>query len=69
MAGRVRKALGEREAVAVSRLAQILKQKGEVVYQALSWLVREDEIDFYRKKGETFVSQSHEERERFKESL
>jgi hypothetical protein len=35
MAGRVWRALGEKEAVAVSRFLQILKEKGEIVYQAL----------------------------------
>jgi len=44
-------------------------EKGEIVYQALGWLVRENKIDFYKKNGKTFVSLSHEERERFKKSF
>ncbi len=69
MAGRVWKTLGEKEGVSVSRLPQILKEKGEIVYQALGWLTREDKIDFHKKEGKTFVSLSHEEREIFKKSL
>ncbi len=69
MAGRVWEALGEKEKVAVSRLPQILKEKGEIVYQALGWLAREGKIDFHKKEGKTFVSLSDEEREIFKKSL
>ena len=69
MAGRVWKVLGERDSVAVSTLPQILKEKGEIVYQAVGWLAREDKIDFRKKEGKTFVSLNNEERERFKESL
>jgi hypothetical protein len=68
MAGKVWKVLGEKE-VAVSTLPQILKEKGEIVYQALGWLAREDKIDFRSKEGKTFVSLNNEERERFKKSL
>ena len=68
MAGKVWKVLGEKE-VAVSTLPHIPKEKGEVVYQALGWLAREDKIDFRSKEGKTFVSLNNEERERFKKSL
>jgi hypothetical protein len=69
MSGRVWKVLGEKEAVAVSRLPQLLKEKGEVVYQALGWLAKEDKIEFHKKEGKTFVSLSSEEREIFKKFL
>jgi hypothetical protein len=69
MAGRVWKVLGEKEAVAVSRLPQVLKEKGEIVYQALGWLGKEDKIEFHKKEGQTLVSLSSEEREIFKKSL
>ena len=68
MSGRVWKVLGEKEAVAVSRLPQLLKEKGEVVYQALGWLAKEDKVDFHKKEGQNFVSLSSEEREIFKRS-
>ena len=66
MAGRVWRTLGERENVDISKLPQILKEKGEIVYQALGWLTREDKIVFHKKEGKIFVSLSHEEREIFK---
>ncbi len=69
MAGRVWKTLGEKEEIAVSRLPGILKGKGEIVYQALGWLAREDKVDFHKRGGKTFVSLSHKEREIFKKSL
>jgi hypothetical protein len=68
-AGRVWKFLGEKEAVAVSRLPQLLKEKGEIVYQGLGWLAKEDKVEFHKKEGKTFVSLSSEEREIFKKSL
>ena len=69
MAGRVWKTLGEKEEVAVSRLPQLLKENGEIVYQALGWLAKEGKVDFHKKEGKTFVSLSSEEREIFKKSL
>ena len=69
MAGRVWKTLGEKEEVAVLKLPQILREKGEIVFQALGWLAREGKIDFHKKEGKTFVSLSHQEREIFKKSL
>ncbi len=69
MAGRVWEVLGEKEEIAVSRLPQILKEKGEIVYQALGWLAREGKIDFHKKESKTFVSLNREEREIFKKSL
>lgn len=69
MAGRVWKTLGEKEEVNVSRLPKLLKEKGEIVYQALGWLAKEDKVEFHKKKGVTFVSLSSEEWEIFKKSL
>ncbi len=69
MAGRVWKTLGEKENVPISRLPQILKEKGEIVYQALGWLAKEDKIVFHKKEGKSFVSLSQEEREKFKKRL
>ncbi len=69
IAGKVWKVLGEKEAIAVSRLPQILQEKGEIVYQALGWLAREGKVDFYKKEGKTFASLNQEEREIFRKSL
>ncbi len=68
-AGRIWRILGERENVDISKLPQILKEKGEIVYQGLGWLARENKIDFHRKEGKTFASLSHKEREVFKMPL
>ena len=69
MAGRIWQTLGEKEEVAVSRLPQVLREKGEIVYQALGWLAKEGKVEFHKKEGKTFVSLSHEEREIFRKSL
>jgi hypothetical protein len=44
IAGKIWKTLGEKEDVEILRLPQILKEKGEIVYQALGWLAREEKI-------------------------
>jgi hypothetical protein len=69
MAGRVWRSLEEREDVAVSSLPQILKEKWEIVSQALGRLAKEDKIEFRKKEGKTHVSLSYEEQEIFKEAL
>jgi hypothetical protein len=69
MAARVWKTLGEKEDVEISKLPQILKEKGEIVYQALGWLAREDKINYHSKEKKTFVSLSYDECEIFKNSL
>jgi len=69
MAAKVWKTLGEKENVELSRLPQILREKGEIVYQALGWLAREDKINYHSKEKKTFVSLSYDEREIFRNSL
>ena len=69
IAGKVWKTLGESEHVNLLKLPMILKEKGEIVYQALGWLAREDKINYLSKEGKTFVSLSYDEREIFKTSL
>jgi hypothetical protein len=66
MAAKVWRTLGEKEDVELSKLPQILKEKGEIVYQALGWLAREDKINYHSKEKKTFVSLSYDEREIFK---
>lgn len=69
IAGKIWKILGEKEDVELSKLPQILKEKGEIVYQALGWLAREDKINYHSKEKKTFVSLSYDEREIFRNSL
>ncbi|OGP89931.1 MAG: hypothetical protein A2156_15010 [Deltaproteobacteria bacterium RBG_16_48_10] len=54
MAGRAWKTLGEKEEVVVSRLPQILREKGGINYQPLDWLAREGKINYHEKRGKIF---------------
>jgi Mn-dependent DtxR family transcriptional regulator len=65
IAGKIWTILGEKQNVNISRLLKILKEKGEIVYQALGWLAREGKINYHTRERNTFVSLSHEEREMF----
>ena len=69
IAGKIWTILGEKQNVNILKLPKILKEKGEIVYQALGWLAREDKINYHTKERKTFVSLSHEEREIFRNSL
>jgi hypothetical protein len=55
-AGKTWRYLGQNGQTNVSQLAKSLKEKDEVVYQALGWLAREDKIDYTIKNRRTFVS-------------
>lgn len=66
IAGKIWTVLGEKENVNISKLPKLLKEKGEIVYQALGWLAREDKINYHTKERKTFVSLTHGEREIFK---
>ena len=69
MAGRIWGTLGEQEDAAVSRLPQILKEKGETIYRALGSLAKEGKVDFDEKERKSLVLLSQEEREIFRKSL
>ena len=55
-AGKTWRFLGQNGETNVSQLAKSLKEKDEVVFQALGWLAREDKIDYTIKNRRTFVS-------------
>ncbi len=69
MAGKIWTILGEKQHVDILKLPKILKEKGEIVYQALGWLAREDKITYHTKGRKTFVGLSQGEHEIFKTSL
>ena len=69
IAGKIWTILGEKQNVDLLKLPKILKERGEIVYQALGWLAREDKIEYHTKERKAFVSLSHEEQEIFKTSL
>ena len=55
-AGKTWRVLGEKKEVKVTDLSKLVKEKGEVVFQALGWLAREDKINYISRKNQTFVS-------------
>ena len=55
-AGKTWRFLGQNGQTNVGQLAKALKEKDEVVLQALGWLAREDKIDYTVKNRRTFVS-------------
>ena len=69
IAGKIWTVLGERQNVDILKLPKMLKEKAEIVYQALGWLAREDKINYHTKDRKTFVSLSHGEREIFENPL
>ena len=55
-AGKTWRFLGQNGEINVSQLSKSLKEKDEVVFQALGWLAREDKINYTIKNRRTFVS-------------
>jgi Winged helix-turn-helix domain (DUF2582) len=55
-AGKAWRFLGQNGQTNVGQLAKSLKEKDEVVLQAIGWLAREDKIDYTVKNRRTFVS-------------
>lgn len=55
-AGRTWQVLGEKQEVKISELSKLVKEKGEVVFQALGWLAREDKIHYISRNKQNFVS-------------
>jgi hypothetical protein len=66
MAGKVWKTLGKKGRAEISKLPQIMEEKGEFIYLALGWLAKEEKIDFHKKEGRTLVSLNIKEKEIFK---
>lgn len=61
-AGMIWKTLKSKEEVNVSQLPRILKEKSDIVYQALGWLAREDKINYSTKNKKNFVSLTDSEK-------
>jgi len=55
-AGKAWRFLGQHGQTNIGDLAKSLKEKDEVVLQAVGWLAREDKIDYTIKNRRTFVS-------------
>jgi hypothetical protein len=56
IAGKTWRYLGQNGETNVNQLPKVLKEKDEVVLQALGWLAREDKINYATKNRRTFVS-------------
>jgi hypothetical protein len=69
IAGKIWTTLGEKQSMDILKLPKILKEREEIVYQALGWLAREDKIKYYTKERKTFVSLTHEEHDIFINAL
>ncbi len=55
-AGRIWKALQDKDEIAVSQLPKIVKERDALVYQGLGWLAREDKISYRVDGNKTYVS-------------
>lgn len=61
-AGIIWKTLKSKEEVNVLQLPRILKEKSDIVYQALGWLARENKINYSTKNKKIFVSLTDSEK-------
>ena len=64
-AGKTWRYLGQNGETNVSQLSKVLKEKDEVVLQAIGWLAREDKINYSIKNRRTFVSLVEQEARAF----
>ncbi len=55
-AGKTWRYLGQNGQTNVAQLGRAIKEKDEVVLQAIGWLAREDKINYSIKNRRTFVS-------------
>jgi hypothetical protein len=55
-AGKVWMLLGEKGPIAIPRIPKLLKDRSEVVYQALGWLAREHKVHYHAAGKSTTVS-------------
>lgn len=55
-AGKIWRALGAKEEVEISSLAQLVREREDIVLQALGWLAREDKIVYRSYRGEDRVA-------------
>ena len=56
IAGKAWRFLGQHGETSVGQLGKVMKEKDEVVLQAIGWLAREDKINYATKNRRTFVS-------------
>lgn len=66
-AGKAWRILGERGESDIPELARILREREDIVNQAIGWLAREDKINYNLKKNRTFISLVDREMQAFKQ--
>ena len=54
IAGKIWTILGEKQNIDILKLPRILKERGEIVYQALGWLAREGKINYHTKERPSY---------------
>ena len=64
--GKTWKALGEQGEISVPKLAKTIKEREDIVNQAIGWLAREDKINYNVKRNRISVSLVESEIEAFK---
>ena len=65
VAGRTWKVLGEKGAVTIPQLAKTIKEKEDIVNQAIGWLAREDKIKYIIKGNRCVVCLVDSEQQMF----
>ena len=68
-AGKTWRYLGQNGQTNVAQLGRAIKEKDEVVLQALGWLAREDKINYSIKNRRTFVSLVEQELQAFNSAM
>jgi hypothetical protein len=66
-AGKAWRVLGERGESDIPELARLLREREDVVNQAIGWLAREDKISYSLKRNRTFISLVDREMQAFKQ--
>ena len=65
VAGKTWKILGEKGALTIQQLAKTLKEKEDIVNQAIGWLAREDKIKYIIKGNRSLVCLVDSEQQMF----
>ena len=68
-AGKTWQYLGKNGETCVSELARLMKEKDEVVFQALGWLAREDKVNYSAKNKKQFVGLAEGELNAFRSTI
>lgn len=59
-AGKIWKALSQKDAATISQIPKLIKEKDSLAYQALGWLAREGKIEYRTQGNKTYVSLNKE---------